>query len=70
MKIVEIDLVTKRIQISQKVCMDYRNVKTNNRKDHFAFPFIDKRVERLVGHTSYCLFYGLGYNQISIAPED
>ncbi|XP_073283453.1 uncharacterized protein [Primulina huaijiensis] len=54
-----------------RVCMDYRKLNDGTRKDHFPLPFIDQMLERLAGHEFYCFLDGyLGYNQITIAPED
>ena len=41
------------------------------RKDHFPLPFIDQMLDRLVRNEYFCFLEGyLGYNQITIAPED
>lgn len=54
-----------------RVYMDCRKLNKSTCKDHFPLPFIDQMLDRLVGHEYYCLLDGyLGYNQISIAPED
>jgi len=53
------------------MCVDYRKLNKATRKDHFLLPFTDQMLERLVGHTFYCFLDGyLGYNQISVNPED
>ena len=57
--------------IGWRVCIDYKKLNTATRKDHYPFPFIDKMLDRLVGHPHYCYLEGyLGYNQISIAQKD
>ena len=54
-----------------RVCIDYRKLNTETRKDHFPLPFIDQMLDRLAGHPHFCFLDGYsGYNQISIAPED
>ena len=54
-----------------RVCIDYRKLNLATRKDHFPLPFIDQMLERIAGHTFYYFLDGyLGYNQITIAPED
>ena len=41
------------------------------RKDHFPLPFIDQMLDRLAGNEYFCFLDGyLGYNQITMAPED
>ena len=74
MKVVKNDnnkLIPTRTVTGWRVCMDYRKLNAATRKDHFPLPFIDKMLERLVGHAYYCFLYGYsGYNQIPIAPED
>ena len=53
------------------MCIDYRKLNTATRKDHYPLPFIDQKLDRLVGHPHYCFLGGYsGYNQIAIAPED
>ena len=65
------ELIPTRIQIGWRVCIDYRKLNVETRKDHFPLPFIDQMLERLAGHEYYCFLDGYsGYNQIPIAPED
>ncbi|XP_050211818.1 uncharacterized protein LOC126661977 [Mercurialis annua] len=54
-----------------RVCIDYRKLNTETRKDHFPLPFIDQMLERVAGHAYYCFLNGYsGYNQILIFPDD
>ncbi|XP_039051671.1 uncharacterized protein LOC120193142 [Hibiscus syriacus] len=63
-------LITKTIA-GGRICMDYRKLNKETKKDHFSIPFIDHILDRLEGKTFYCFLYGYSrYNQISIAPED
>ena len=65
------DQIPIRIVIGWRVYMDYKNLNTTTRKDHYPFPFIDKMLDRLAGHSHYCFLDGYsGYNQIAIALED
>ncbi|KAK9045753.1 hypothetical protein V6N11_051661 [Hibiscus sabdariffa] len=51
--------------------MHYRKLNKATRKDHFPLPFIDQVLDILAGKPFYCFLDGyLGYNQITIAPED
>jgi len=51
--------------------MDYRNLISAIRKDHFSLLFIDQMLERLAGHAYYYFLDGYSrYNQITITPED
>ena len=54
-----------------RVCINYRKLNNETRKDHFPLPFIDQMLDRLVGHPHFCFLDGyFGYNQIVIASED
>ncbi|CAL8997671.1 unnamed protein product, partial [Prunus brigantina] len=67
----ENELVPTRLTTGWRVCIDYRKLNNETRKDHFPLPFIDQMLERLAGHSHYCFLDGYsGYNQIAIAPED
>jgi hypothetical protein len=67
----ENELVPTRMTTGWRVCIDYRKLNKETRKDHFPLPFIDQMLERLAGHRYYCFLDGYsGYNQIAIAPED
>ena len=57
--------------IGWNVCIDYRNLNTDTRKNHYPLPFIDQMLERLVGHYHFYFLDGYsGYNQIAITLED
>jgi len=65
------ELIPTRVQNSWRVCIDYRRLNQENRKDHFPLPFIDQMLERLAGKSYYCFLDGFsGYFQIHIALED
>ncbi|RDX99223.1 hypothetical protein CR513_17744, partial [Mucuna pruriens] len=65
------ELVPTRIQNSWRVCIDYRRLNQETRKDHFPLPFIDQVLEKLSRKFHYCFLDGFsGYMQIHIAPED
>ncbi|XP_070004125.1 uncharacterized protein [Nicotiana sylvestris] len=65
------ELISTRTVTGWRICMDYRKLNTTTRKDHFPLPFIDQMLDRLAGRSHFCFLDGyLGYNQISIAPED
>jgi len=65
------ELIPTRVQNSWRVCIDYRRLNQETRKDHFPLPFIDQMLERLAGKSHYCFLDGFsGYFQIHIAPED
>jgi hypothetical protein len=65
------EMVPTRLQSGWRVCIDYRKLNSVTRKDHYPLPFIDKMVERLVGHDYYCFLDGyFDYNQIPLDPED
>jgi len=65
------ELIPTRVQNSWRVCIDYRRLNQETRKDHFPLPFIDHMLERLAGKSHYCFLDGFsGYFQIHIAPKD
>jgi hypothetical protein len=65
------ELVPTCIQSGWRVCIDYHELNTATRKDHFPLPFIDQMVECLVGHEYYCFLDGyFKYNQVLVDPED
>ncbi|XP_048228875.1 uncharacterized protein LOC125369779 [Ricinus communis] len=56
------ELIPTRMVTGFRVCIDYRRLNDATRKDHFPLPFIDKMIERLVGHMFYCYLDGFsGY---------
>ncbi|KAL5571515.1 hypothetical protein UlMin_021112 [Ulmus minor] len=65
------ELIPTRVVTGWRICMDYKRLNKNTRKDHFPLPFIDQMLDRLAGREYYCFLDGYsGYNQIVIAPED
>nr|GEU48173.1 reverse transcriptase [Tanacetum cinerariifolium] len=65
------ELIPQRTVTKWCVCIDYRKLNNETRKDHFSLSFIDQMLERLVGHEYYCFLDGFfGYFQIHIALED
>ena len=65
------ELIPTRTVSGWRICIDYRKVKKATRKDHFPLSFIDKMLDRFVGHGFYCFLDGYSsYNQIVIALED
>jgi len=64
-------LIPMRIQAGWRVCINYRKLNAETRKDHFPLSFIDQMLERLAGHDYYCFLDEYSsYNQIPTAPED
>ncbi|KAL4384085.1 hypothetical protein GQ457_15G017050 [Hibiscus cannabinus] len=65
------ELIPTRTITGWRVCMDYRKLNKETRKDHFPLPFIDQMLDKLAVKPFYCFLDGYsGYNQIAIAPED
>ncbi|KAL4361219.1 hypothetical protein GQ457_04G019150 [Hibiscus cannabinus] len=65
------ELLPTRTVTGWRICMDYRKLNKETKKDHFPLPFIDQMLDRLAGKAYYCFLDGYsGYNQIAIAPED
>lgn len=54
-----------------RVCVDYRELNTATKKDHFPLSFIDQVLDSLVGKQYFLFLDGFsGYNQIRIALKD
>ena len=65
------ELIPTRVTTGWRVCIDYRKLNADTRKDHFSLPFVDQMLERVVGHEFYYFLDGYsGYNQIEIVLED
>jgi hypothetical protein len=65
------ELVPMRVQNGWRMCIDSRKLNATTRKDHFPIPFIDERLERLVGKSFFYFLYGFsGYYQIVVGHED
>ena len=53
------------------ICVDYRELNKETKKDHFPLPFIDQVLDTLAGKKYFSFLDGYsGYNQISISPKD
>jgi hypothetical protein len=53
------------------MCIDFRKLNKETRKDHYPLPFIDQMLERLAKHTHFCYLDGYsGFSQIVVHPED
>lgn len=64
------ELISTKIVIGWRVCIDYRKLNDATSKYHFSLLFINQMLERLACHDFYCYLDGYsGYNQILIAPE-
>nr|GEW99964.1 reverse transcriptase domain-containing protein [Tanacetum cinerariifolium] len=67
----ENELVPTLLVIGWRVCIEYRKLNEETRKDHFPLPFMDQMLERLTGNEYYCFLDGFsGYFQIPIDPKD
>ena len=63
--------VSTRLTPGWRVCIDYRKLNNVTRNDHFPLPFMDQVLERVSGHSFYCVLDGYsGYFQIEIVVED
>ncbi|GKC95922.1 hypothetical protein Tco_1161364 [Tanacetum coccineum] len=61
------ELIPQRTVTRWRVCIDYRKLNDETRKDHFPLPFIDQMLERLAGHEYYCFLNGFsGYFDFQI----
>lgn len=54
-----------------RVCIDYRELNSATKKDHFPLLFIDQVLDNLAGKKYFSFLDGFsGYNQIQISLED
>ena len=54
-----------------RMCVDYRDLNMESRKDDFLLPHIDVLVDNIAQHKIFSFMDGFsGYNQIKMAPED
>ena len=65
------ELFPTRVTTGWRVCIDYRKLIADTRKDNFPLPFMEQMLERVAWHEFYYFLDGYsGYNQIEIALED
>nr|GEV09275.1 reverse transcriptase domain-containing protein [Tanacetum cinerariifolium] len=65
------ELISTRLVIGWRVCIDYRKLNDATCKDHFPLPFMDQMLERLARNEYYYFLDGFsGYFQIPINPLD
>ncbi|XP_019057368.1 PREDICTED: LOW QUALITY PROTEIN: uncharacterized protein LOC109116428 [Tarenaya hassleriana] len=65
------ELIPTRTVTGWRMCIDYRKLNANTRKDHFPLPFIDQMLERLALHSYLCFLDGYsGFFLIPIHPSD
>ncbi|GKC27222.1 reverse transcriptase domain-containing protein [Tanacetum coccineum] len=65
------ELIPTRLITGWRVCIDYRKLNDDTRKDHFPLPFMDQMLVRLAGNEYYYFLDGFsGYFQIPIDPKD
>nr|GEX44422.1 DNA-directed DNA polymerase [Tanacetum cinerariifolium] len=50
----ENELISTRLVMGWRVCIDYHKLNEATRKDHFPLPFMDQMLERLTGNQYYC----------------
>nr|GEY05852.1 reverse transcriptase domain-containing protein [Tanacetum cinerariifolium] len=65
------ELISTRLVMGWRVCIDYRMLNEATRKDHFPLSFMDQMLERLAGNQYYCFLDDFfGYFQLPIDPKD
>ena len=65
------ELIPTQVTTGWRMCIDYRKLNADTRKDHFPLPFANQMLERVAGHEFYYFLDGYsGCNQLEIALED
>nr|GEZ26685.1 DNA-directed DNA polymerase [Tanacetum cinerariifolium] len=62
----ENELIPTRLVTGWRVCIDYRKLNDDTRKDHFPLPFMDQMLERLAGNEYYCFLDGFSGCMLAI----
>jgi hypothetical protein len=54
-----------------QICVDYRKLNSQTKKNPFPLPFLDTILDTVVGHKMYSFMDGYsGYNQVKMVEED
>src|SRR3954470_6226943 len=65
------ELITQRIVIGYRMCIDFRKLNKATRKDHYPLPIIDQMLQRLSKNTHFCyLDVYSGFSQIHVKTAD
>ena len=65
------EMVPTRTVVGHRMCIDYRKLNKETRKDHYPLPFIDQTLESLAMHSHFCYLDGYsGFSQIDVHPDD
>jgi hypothetical protein len=64
------ELIPQRTMTGWRMCIDYRKLNKETKKDHFPLPFIDEMLERLAYHAYFLLSrWVLGVHANSHSPR-
>nr|GEU84429.1 reverse transcriptase domain-containing protein [Tanacetum cinerariifolium] len=67
----ENELISTRLVMGWRVCIDYQKLNDATRKDHLPLPFMDQMLKRLSGNEYYFFLNGFScYFKNPIAPQD
>ncbi|XP_042410134.1 uncharacterized protein LOC121999533 [Zingiber officinale] len=64
------DLIPTRTVTGWRMCIDYRKINKETRKDHFPLPFIDEMLERLAKHSYFCYLDGYSEKIMEVFMDD
>ncbi|XP_022836827.1 uncharacterized protein LOC111364202, partial [Spodoptera litura] len=63
-------LLVKKKDDTDRMCVDYRELNSNTRPEHYPLPLIDDQIDQLTGAYYFsCLDMASGFHQILIHPE-
>lgn len=65
------ELFPTRTIFGYRICIDYRKLNKETRKDHYPLPINDQMLERLATHSHFYYLDGYsGFSQIAVHPDD
>jgi hypothetical protein len=65
------ELISQRVVVGYRMCIDFRKVNKVSKKDHYPLPFIDQMLEKLSNKTQFCFLDGYSiFSQIAVKKQD
>ena len=65
------ELISQRVVVGYRMCIDYRKINKVTKKDHYPLPFIDQMLEMFSKKTLFCFLDGYSrFSQIVVKKQD